>query len=426
MDLTHPGWPNPTETPRPRVAAGVLLAATCETLATAIVATGLAPRARDLGASMSTIGLLYTSLSIATLVAAPLLGFLSDRAGRRVALIASAACSLLGFACIAWGASEAFLFAGMILRGLGGARLGVEQAALGDGAGDRTHLRLLGALAVCGTFAWFAGPLAFGGLEQVSGGQGPMWAALGLTTLSITLVATLLPGRLPRGADDAVAMQTPGYRTSARGPDHAPPGSFSFALRPGAVLLLLAGLAGAVALVIFSASTSFDIYRRSDGDATRMAGVVTAMAVGPLVAQVAAIAGLAGALGPRRAALLSLAVAAAGIGLVLVGDGLLSTVVGTGLAQAASALWLLCLASMLAARAPREEGAALCTSQSLLAGAQVAGGMASGALLSTHAAAPGLTALLLVGVAAALVFLVARVESPAPEPTSSSPASPAS
>src|SRR5262245_28223893 len=70
------------------------------------------------GASYFTIGLVFSTFSVAQLVFAPVLGRLSDRAGRRMVLIVTAVGSSVAYAMFGLGDSLVMFF---LARTLGGA-----------------------------------------------------------------------------------------------------------------------------------------------------------------------------------------------------------------------------------------------------------------------------------------------------------------
>ncbi|MHB8594403.1 MAG: MFS transporter, partial [Acidimicrobiales bacterium] len=98
--------------------------------------------ARRLGAGPEAVGLLLAAFSAAQLVAAPVLGRISDRVGRKpvlvVSLIGTALASLLtGVAGSLW-----LLFVARVVDGASGGSVAVAQAAAADmtSSGDRTRV----------------------------------------------------------------------------------------------------------------------------------------------------------------------------------------------------------------------------------------------------------------------------------------------
>src|SRR5687768_7762915 len=126
--------------------------------------------ATEFGAGAATVGLLISAFSIAQLAVAPLWGRLSDRYGRRPAILAgllitSAAYLVFGFA----GSVPALLLA-RVIQGIGGGTIGVVQAYVADVSSPEERTKSLGWLSAITSLGAVAGP-AFGSLMVSLGGQ---------------------------------------------------------------------------------------------------------------------------------------------------------------------------------------------------------------------------------------------------------------
>src|ERR1041384_807839 len=84
--------------------------------------------AETFGATPLTIGLLFAVFSLCQLAAAPALGDLSDRYGRRPALIFRLAGTVVSFVMLAIAHSIAMLFAARIVDGLSGGNISTARA----------------------------------------------------------------------------------------------------------------------------------------------------------------------------------------------------------------------------------------------------------------------------------------------------------
>ena len=84
------------------------------------------------GASPLAIGLLFAVFSLCQLVAAPVLGDLSDRYGRRPILIVSLAGTVVSFVMMALAQSLAMLFIARIVDGLSGGNISTARAYVAD------------------------------------------------------------------------------------------------------------------------------------------------------------------------------------------------------------------------------------------------------------------------------------------------------
>jgi len=138
----------------------VLIAASCvDMIGFAMVLPLLPFYALHLDASPTVIGLIISSFSVAQLLSAPVWGRVSDRYGRRPALLiglaASAAAYLVfGFANAVW-----LLFASRIIQGAGGGTTGVAQAYVADSIPPENRARALGWLSAATSAGVMVGPV---------------------------------------------------------------------------------------------------------------------------------------------------------------------------------------------------------------------------------------------------------------------------
>src|SRR5437899_785254 len=100
--------------------------------------------AQTFGASPFVIGLLFASFSISQLFAAPVLGDLSDRWGRRPVLIFSLLGTVVSFVMLALAHSLAMLFAARIVDGLSGGNITTARAYIGDVTTEDDRARAVG------------------------------------------------------------------------------------------------------------------------------------------------------------------------------------------------------------------------------------------------------------------------------------------
>jgi MFS family permease len=111
-----------------------------------------------LHATPETVGRLIASFSIAQLLSAPLWGRVSDRYGRRPALLiglgaSAAAYAVFGFADAVW-----LLFASRVVQGAGGGTTGVAQAYVADTVAPKDRARALGWLSAATAAGVILGP----------------------------------------------------------------------------------------------------------------------------------------------------------------------------------------------------------------------------------------------------------------------------
>jgi multidrug resistance protein len=140
--------------------------------------------AETFGASPIVIGLLFAVFSICQLAAAPALGELSDRHGRRPVLIFSLAGTVVSFAMLALAHSVTMLFLARIVDGLSGGNISTARAYVADVTEPKDRARAYGLIGAAFGLGFILGPALSGVLVKVSY-TAPIWAAA-----LITLVAT--------------------------------------------------------------------------------------------------------------------------------------------------------------------------------------------------------------------------------------------
>jgi len=150
--------------------------------------------AETFGASPVVVGLLFAVFSLCQLVAAPVLGDLSDRYGRRPVLVFSLAGTVVSFVMLAVAHSVAMLFAARIVDGLSGGNISTARAYVADVTEpkDRAkNFRLSGAAVGIGMIL---GPLLSGWLVDASRNPAfPFFTAGALGLLNALFLALFLP-----------------------------------------------------------------------------------------------------------------------------------------------------------------------------------------------------------------------------------------
>lgn len=140
-----------------------------------------------------TVTALFSVYALCSFVSAPFIGALSDRFGRRPALIASIASTAAGWFIFAGAPSLLFLYLGRIVDGLAAGNLPVAQSALVDlslDAKERSaNLGLIGAIF---GIAFIIGPFIGGALGNISHTL-PFWFVGCLATANVILAYFFLP-----------------------------------------------------------------------------------------------------------------------------------------------------------------------------------------------------------------------------------------
>ena len=153
--------------------------------------------AETFGASPLVIGLLFAIFSLCQLLAAPALGDLSDRYGRRPILIFSLLGTVVSFAMLALAHSIAMLFAARIVDGLSGGNISTARAYVADVTEPKDRARAYGLIGAAFGLGFILGPALSGALAHVSY-TAPLWAAAALTLVATIMAWLWLPETVHR------------------------------------------------------------------------------------------------------------------------------------------------------------------------------------------------------------------------------------
>lgn len=256
--------------------------------------------AETFGASPVTIGLLFAAFSVAQLVAAPALGALSDRYGRRPVLIFSLIGTVVSFAMLAVAQSLTMLFAARIIDGLSGGNITIARAYIADVTEPEDRAKAFGFLGAAFGLGFIVGPGLAGLFAQVSY-TAPIWAAAAVTILAVAMAWLWLPETVHRGSAVAVS------------PWRALPEVFRRRhLRPLLMSDFLYWCSFSVCTTTFALFAS----RRFGFDVTHTGYVLAAFGLLGVIVQAGFVGIVVGRIGVLRTFLVGLVMAAAGWGLV--------------------------------------------------------------------------------------------------------------
>jgi DHA1 family tetracycline resistance protein-like MFS transporter len=164
--------------------------------------------ARTFGANPALTGLIFSAYPLAQVFAAPLLGRLSDRYGRKPVLMLSitgtvGALLLLGFSSTLW-----MLALSRLLDGITGGNISVAQAYMTDVTSEKDRGKAFGLIGAAFGIGFILGP-AMSGLLSGFGMHVPPFAAAGLACLNLLFVAVVLPESLTAERRAEVAAAPP-------------------------------------------------------------------------------------------------------------------------------------------------------------------------------------------------------------------------
>jgi MFS family permease len=164
--------------------------------------------ALQLKATPEVIGLITASYSVAQLLAAPLWGRVSDRYGRRPALLAGMLASAVAFAIFGFADSIWLLFAMRIIQGAGGGTTGVAHAYVADTVAPEHRAQALGWLSSATAVGFMLGPV-LGSIATRVGTATPGLVAAGLCLLNVSFAWKWLPESKPPSAPGEVHKRSP-------------------------------------------------------------------------------------------------------------------------------------------------------------------------------------------------------------------------
>jgi len=155
-----------------------------------------------MGGEGTVIALLVSSYAVAQLVSAPTWGRVSDRFGRRPALLIGMAASGVAYLVFAFANSLEVLFLSRIVQGAGGGTVGVIQAYVADATEPKDRAKTLGWLSAATNAGVAIGP--------VLGSASAAWglAAPGLLAAALTLVTMAFAFKYLSESNERVGAKT--------------------------------------------------------------------------------------------------------------------------------------------------------------------------------------------------------------------------
>jgi DHA1 family tetracycline resistance protein-like MFS transporter len=339
-----------------------------------------------LGGSGLALGVVVAAFSAAQALAAPLLGRLADRCGRRRVLLLSLAGSTASLVLMALVPTLWALVLARLVAGACGGSIGVAHAMVADLTAPQRRTAAMGRLGMAVGAAFTVGPL-LGAFSATAG-----FATVALAGAALAAVAWLLAWRLP-----VAPPPEPGCAARRAGSAEGAPWA-----------LVAAAFAGMCALVGMETTVAFLAERRFAagpgfvGALLCVAGLaMTLVQARPLTAgvrrwgerRVAVTSGLAMAAGLAAMPVTGAPGLVAAVVVVAAGQGLLSTTTTSLLSQSVD---------------PDRRGELLGRAQSAAATARLVGPVGAGALYDLGVGLPFIAAAALAVVAAAAVGSSAR------------------
>lgn len=151
------------------------------------------------------VALILAIYALCSFVAAPVLGALSDRHGRRPVLLLSLCGSAIGFAVFGIGGALWVLLLGRVMEGLTAGSIATLYAYVADTHAPAGRGAAFGLLGVAGGLGFMLGPVLGGLLGQCSL-SAPLYGASALALVNAWLVQRYLPESLPVAKRSARAL----------------------------------------------------------------------------------------------------------------------------------------------------------------------------------------------------------------------------
>ncbi len=142
--------------------------------------------ATRLGANATMVGLLIAMFAVAQLLSAPVWGRVSDKYGRRPALLCGLFVSAVGYILFAMSGTLWLLFLARIVGGFGGGTIAVIQAYVADVSEPQDRAKAMGWLSAATSLGAVVGPAIGSVLVQFFGRSAP---GVGAAALCFTVIA---------------------------------------------------------------------------------------------------------------------------------------------------------------------------------------------------------------------------------------------
>jgi multidrug resistance protein len=169
--------------------------------------------AQHLGANAAVVGALVASFSVAQLVAAPVWGWLSDRYGRRPAILVGLLLSAVAYVIFGFADSLWLLFLSRVVQGLGGGTIGVVQAYVSDVSEPKDRAKTLGWLSAVTSLGAVIGPAIGSALVRFGGHHAP-----GIGSALLCLLVSIFAWRFLKEPRHTATMEIPITGHKATGP----------------------------------------------------------------------------------------------------------------------------------------------------------------------------------------------------------------
>lgn len=159
-----------------------------------------------IGSTGLVVGLLVSSFAVAQLLSAPFWGRVSDRYGRRPALLIGLGASFLAYIIFAYADTLSMLFLSRLVQGAGGGTVGVIQAYVADATEPENRAKSLGWLSAATNAGVAIGPV-IGSWSRTISAEAPGLIAASIVSVNMVFVWFFL-----RESYDVAAARADGHK----------------------------------------------------------------------------------------------------------------------------------------------------------------------------------------------------------------------
>ena len=163
----------------------------------------LAIYAESFDASAVQATMLVTVFAACQLISGPLIGYASDRIGRKPMLIFSQIGTFIGFIILAQATSLWMIYLSRIIDGATAGNLSLAQAYIADNTEPENRTKAFGLIGIAFGLGFFIGPSLTGFLSDAYGLTAPIYLAAGMSATSVLATAVLLRGGRGRSTIEA-------------------------------------------------------------------------------------------------------------------------------------------------------------------------------------------------------------------------------
>ena len=306
--------------------------------------------AASMGATGLVVGLLISIFSVAQLVSAPTWGKISDRFGRRPAVITGLLISSVAYVVFGLAGTIGVLLVSRVIQGVGGGTVGVLQAYVADASHPDERAKGLGWLSAATSAGAVIGPV-FGSLfVDWWGHRGPGFGAAGFCLLSSVFAWKYLreSAGLRTTTETALPVKPLGNARSALASVVTHPGEPASRLI-WIYAIAIGGFYGTAPLLSLLFADRLNVTERNVGPFITYFG-----AMGVLIR--AGVLGVAvKKLGEARLARWGLVLLSAGLGVIAVAHSYLTTFIAITLMPLGTAFLFPCITALLSRVVPSKE-----------------------------------------------------------------------